>query len=459
MSIPLAVDGETDLDSNFFNPIIQAINTVPLTNIETALAQSNARVGVANVLDYGAVGDGSTDDSQAFVDAIADGYEIQIPAGKRYKVVDVEIPSHRALRGVKRGYESTSQGAIIQGVSGHSVFTFPSGVTTRGVSFDDLTISGGDKGIVSPSWSYGISMRRVTLTNQQYAGIYCDGAIERWSLDFVAIEALPGHTTSKGFQLSDTTYSGENYIDKCTFKDVRTSEGSHGWYIMGARGNSNTWINPVLNNHRVAGMHLRRKEATVIINPNTESNGGFVNPKFTTGSITTGTNSLVVASATGFSQGQTITVQGAGAGGIDLVTTISSIAGTTFTLADNASTSVTSKEVTNSTADDFVFDNGGGTGLSHTMMIGGFFGDRLSQSGVRYAINGNGMNSLILIGSHARHAPIYTPVNKATTFGVRATFRPADTPPVVTGSRGSNAALASLLTALAAEGLIQDGTS
>ena len=60
----------------------------------------------------------------------------------------------------------------------------------------------------------------------------------------------------------------------------------------------------------------------------------------TTGDITSGTDQLTVLSATSFAQGQGIRIAGAGPATADLITTINSIAGTTFTLADNASTTV-----------------------------------------------------------------------------------------------------------------------
>lgn len=60
----------------------------------------------------------------------------------------------------------------------------------------------------------------------------------------------------------------------------------------------------------------------------------------TTGSITTATNTLTVASASSFAVNQGIYIAGAGAAGANLITTITAIAGTTITLAANASTTV-----------------------------------------------------------------------------------------------------------------------
>ena len=65
----------------------------------------------------------------------------------------------------------------------------------------------------------------------------------------------------------------------------------------------------------------------------------------THGAITSSTASLVVGSAATFSAGQGIMVAGAGAAGADLITTISSISGTTLTLAANAGTTVTVAQV------------------------------------------------------------------------------------------------------------------
>jgi LysM repeat protein len=60
----------------------------------------------------------------------------------------------------------------------------------------------------------------------------------------------------------------------------------------------------------------------------------------TTGSISASSQSLTVASATGWSTGEGIDVAGAGTAGADLITSVTSISGSTFTLAATAGTSV-----------------------------------------------------------------------------------------------------------------------
>jgi len=60
----------------------------------------------------------------------------------------------------------------------------------------------------------------------------------------------------------------------------------------------------------------------------------------TTGSIMAGSTSLTVGSATGMVAGRWVAIAGAGASGAELMTTISSVSGTTITLASPASTTV-----------------------------------------------------------------------------------------------------------------------
>lgn len=65
----------------------------------------------------------------------------------------------------------------------------------------------------------------------------------------------------------------------------------------------------------------------------------------TTGSITSGQATLTVASTSTWAANQGIRVTGAGSAGSDLVTTVSSIAGSVLTLAANAGTTVSNAKV------------------------------------------------------------------------------------------------------------------
>lgn len=95
------------------------------------------------------------------------------------------------------------------------------------------------------------------------------------------------------------------------------------------------------------GMNFRAESTGGQVSMNNsgyDSQGAFSYTE-TTGSITGGTATLTVASATGMVVGDFIAVDGAGATGDTLVTTIAGVSGTTITLTDNAISSVTNDEV------------------------------------------------------------------------------------------------------------------
>lgn len=131
----------------------------------------------------------------------------------------------------------------------------------------------------------------------------------------------------------------------------------------------------------------------------------------TTGSITSGAPTLTVASATNFEAGKVVKVAGAGAAAADLYSEVIAVSGTTITLADNAGTTVVGVAVT----------------------------------GPEFVTN----------GAYSIATEQYTYQFGSPIFG-SLNLQPK---PEVTGSRGGNAALADLLTALANKGLIVNSTT
>lgn len=119
--------------------------------------------------------------------------------------------------------------------------------------------------------------------------------------------------------------------------------------------------NALINNTWNIGIGTPSPTQSLNVNGNASFNGGISSVDWTdpvndwnvscsiattTGTITATTNSLSVASATGWSVGMGIEVANAGTGGnTPLVSIISTIVGTTFTLQDNAITTATTQTV------------------------------------------------------------------------------------------------------------------
>jgi hypothetical protein len=135
--------------------------------------------------------------------------------------------------------------------------------------------------------------------------------------------------------------------------------------------------------------------ASVYIHENYVINSDYVNYVNTTGSITSSSNVLTVASGTGIINGSNILVSGAGASGADLLAKVVSGGGTTsLTLAASASTTVVNAAVQatpgiNRTGTGFNFPivDGGGLVTFYKNTSRGFFNGYVIGSGLNAAIS------------------------------------------------------------------------
>jgi hypothetical protein len=155
--------------------------------------------------------------------------------------------------------------------------------------------------------------------NPKIAGVYSEGVF-------------------RGNMVILTPYTGTKV--SCAFKggwDVTDNE------FIGNSGGMYSYITthfPGLSDITIARNKFRNATQGIQINLNS-----------TTGSITTGTNTLTLVSAYTFTDGQTINVAGAGVAGATLTTTITSGAGTVnLVLGTNASTTVVAAVVGGATA-------------------------------------------------------------------------------------------------------------
>lgn len=372
----------------------------------------------AHLDDVGAPGDGTTDARtkiQELVDLLAsyDGGIITGGPDKSYKVATpVDWKSGVYFKGNGRG------ATTIKGTAGQDIITLPSGSPYGSMGFEDVAFSGGVNQLVSTRVTTGVTLRDVLFSGPSGSCVYIEGAAEEWYLDSVVMSG-----GQYGFRKVFANNGSGNYLDKCTFKDVLTAGQSiNGWRIEAATSGSLTWINPIIN---TAGQHGFYADGGgsgwVFINPNTEGNGQTGKKVRTTGTISSASASLVVASATGFAQGDPVYVRGAGADGVGLFTTISSITGTTFTLADAASTAVTDAYVTNASYDDFYFTNLMTANPTTAKFVGGLIGGEGTGGRLRFAINARLSGNIGMDDVATLQVPVYDPNFSCSGYSPQAT--------------------------------------
>ena len=154
-----------------------------------------------NVRDFGALGDGQTDDTSAFEAALKEAAEgcgtVFVPMGK-YRIRPIRVPSHVTLRGNASwgysgfGYENNkvlTESPVDTEINGNTVLMPWS---TDGIALLDLTGSVGTRII-------GLSFEGMFL-GQRFHGIYSAGGAERQDLVFEDIRIC--HFTGSGMRLA-----------------------------------------------------------------------------------------------------------------------------------------------------------------------------------------------------------------------------------------------------------------
>lgn len=355
------------------------VTIVPLPSNASELARQvfYIREALPTLDSLGAVGDGTTDDTGALATAAATGIVHQGRPGARYVTT-------APIQLVEGG-----------GIVGHNKFEMEALANPYlTIATEIARFSAGDV-IRLPNG--GVS----TPAESQKAAVKL-GGLRIFGTGVGA--CIAAHNGGQGVELGDIVlYPGvggkgihtKGFVQNWRGGPVRMYGGKYGWYTdaeLGANGdlsrmddcdltlyisgaskyNGLMRVGNVSDNVRIQLRSVSSQEHGFVVaggfaglifdNPNFEANGfsqsglGIV---ATTGAITAGTNTLTVANATGYANGQTITVAGAGAivgteGAQDLITTITSGGGTVnLVLAANASTSVAGARVTRALYDDF----------------------------------------------------------------------------------------------------------
>jgi hypothetical protein len=306
--------------------------------------------------------------------------------------------------------------ATLIGTDGFDVIQFvPDGSLRSGYGLENIVILDGENSIKVPASS--VTNAYVRMRNCAFYGptIAC-------------INIDPGLSTVEEWYLNDVQLSNGQYcfycrsrLDKCVFDGVETKQPSlnHWRFDMpGTVSNSLTWINPIFHLAGQHGMHVtgdpNSLQQWTFINPYSEGDGQTGKNNRTTGSITNGTNSLTVASATGYVIGDLVTVDGAGTAGRDLSSVATNVVGNVITLTNNASTTVSNVAVTNARYDAFFFESG----IRYITMINPYFGEG-SGGHLRYAANftADTVSSQIIGGGGSTNFPIYDPLARIVALG------------------------------------------
>jgi hypothetical protein len=300
-----------------------------------------------------------------------------------------------------------------------------------GNSFDGLWLDGGYDQISAKNGGVWCTIKNMTFSNPARSAVFFAGFIQQWFIRDIEMSAGPYGFLYGGAGSSYT----QGLFDKSRFENVylngQNINGANIILLTGT-GQASNWINLTINYCAQEGFVLGGGFSDCqFLGVNTETNGytNSVPTAPTTGSITAASTSLVVASATGLATGQTLTVQGAGLYGNDLITQIDNLVGTTVTLRAAASVTVSSTEVVNYPFSDIAFKaNPSATIPNNCNLYGCSIGFSSSIGAVRYAVDAtsqvhtfagvNGTRPITAFGSIIGDCriPFRQPLNTFTSF-------------------------------------------
>jgi hypothetical protein len=386
-------------------------------------AQAKMREYVS-LQDFGADPTGAADSTAAIVAALATGYPIR-DAGTFKVTSTITIPYGAVILGAQFGgsnaYTSNAGRLIFNIAAG--IVGFQGGGASGTYEaldwyFDGVVFLNGAKHIFLPNGGVGWTAKNCVFSGASGALITAYGFSQDWHWQNVL---LSGGTY--GINYPNTAGSPSGYasqFDNGTFIDVAIS----GQSISGARfflteSSHVMWLNLKMFGQAFDGMALSGGLSRwSFVNPDTESSGGYTGtaptPR-TTGTINSGSNSLVVASATGIANGTTVTVRGAEVNGVDLSSVVTNVAGTTITLTNNASTSVSGADVCTYLYSAFNFTTSVAGGAYGIQFIGGHIDTGSSVASTRYAINNASGATITCYGLEASY--IYDPFIGVSIFG------------------------------------------
>jgi hypothetical protein len=142
MSVAYVVDGETYADSTYMNTLVDAIN--------------NGKSGVGNLLDYDGVADSTTDNSPMFAEALSENQVVLVPSsgafGSYYKITEPIVPADNQAIIAVSGFQYPGSGSMTR-ITGSFAGPLIDGsgvaaVTVRGITFNGSPTEAASKGIL-----------------------------------------------------------------------------------------------------------------------------------------------------------------------------------------------------------------------------------------------------------------------------------------------------------------------
>ncbi len=384
-----------------------------------------------SVKDFGALGDGVADDTaaiQAAIDVMAasGGGIVRFPQGN-YKVTSLVLKANVSLVGQMSIAGTTSDGVWLLGTPGYDVITIDTpavaGASTTNMSIDGVSISGGDRGIVSYEQTVWLAIRNLRISGPAFECIHVKGFMQELYLEHV--DLLGGTYGYRQEAVTGPVTGANSLLDKSLFLHVRASgQSEEGIRIEAVNLNSVTLLRVTCNNTGKHGLYVDAGVNQLqIIDPNFEAIGFVDQGKSvrSTGSIAAGSDTLTVAT-TSFQDGDILTIAGAGDFGRDLTATVIAGGGTTtLTLDVLASTSVTDAEVINDKYDCIHLNNTNGSNSGITI-IGMLGTDGAQNAYTRYGINNRTGGQVQVIGCNPAR-PVYDPSLGVKVFGGQVNHR------------------------------------
>ena len=251
-------------------------NFIPTSNLTQNIGSPTARVlaiyantvqdrSEGNVLAYGAVGDGVTDDTQAFYDAMANTGTAYIPASltKKYAVNLVLTVNNRSIIGARSmHFSSANASALVPFNPANPVVQIGDDTKhTMGIVLDKINIMGdggpsgvGNTGLYVAAGGYRCWFNTISVWNCLRDNIKIGDTNQNWPIAYIYFNGLTvqGHSSSlangrslhvSGSAVNATSYTSVVHISNYTFSSAGlgsaceingvTVDFSQGWMEVG----------------------------------------------------------------------------------------------------------------------------------------------------------------------------------------------------------------------------------